>query len=290
MSTAVADAPAAAPTPAPASPGAVPGAPVLDAMFGKPGAPAPAAAAPAPAPAPAPAAPAPASQAPAAPPAAPAPAAAAAAPKPGESAPEPRSLLAGDPKPGEKPADAPKPGDAAAKPGDKPADAPAAPTYKLALPEKSALSATDLAEIQTAATELGLNEKQATALLAREDKRAVAARDAVSASQKAEYAGLFNSLADQMKADKDFGGEHLKATLQNAQRALRTYFDAPFVDALMKTPFGSHPGLLRGLARAGLSLREDAPPSHSTPGGTSVAELPPHVRAFPEHYPQLIKP
>lgn len=182
----------------------------------------------------------------------------------------PRSLLAGE---------APK--------------APAAPAavvpapaadYKLALPEKSALNADDLKGISEWAKAEGLTEKQAQAALTREDKRVAGLRESISTGQQTEYNQLFTKFSDELKANKDFGGDKLPATIANAKRFLNTYASESFRNALAKTPFGSHPELIAMLAKAGATLREDTPPGQSTDPGPGDANLPPHQRIYPQYY------
>jgi hypothetical protein len=148
---------------------------------------------------------------------------------------------------------------AEAKPGDaKPADAP-----KTGAPEKyeafkvadGALSADDIAKVETLARELNLSQEGAQKLA---EIRAADKAD----SAKAQAQALTDARAawvTQTKDDKELGGEKLAENLAVAKKGLQALDPDGAVQKLLEvTGFGDHPEVIRMFHRAGKAMSEDS--------------------------------
>ena len=63
---------------------------------------------------------------------------------------------------------------------------------------------------------------------------------------------------DELKADKEFGGDKFDTTVKGAQLALRKFdADGKMVELLETSGFGDHPGVIKFLARIHAALSED---------------------------------
>lgn len=65
------------------------------------------------------------------------------------------------------------------------------------------------------------------------------------------------SWGDEIKADKDFGGEKFTETVSLAKRALATYANPEFSKILDESGYGNNPDLIKMLARIGRSISGD---------------------------------
>ena len=137
--------------------------------------------------------------------------------------------------------------------------------YKLAAPEGSGFGAPDL--------ELFAGEAKALGLTAAEAQQLVATRATA-------LAGLKTKFLDELKADKDLGGDKFTATQALAVKGRDALFPpgaeetAQIVGWLNQTGFGNHKGLVRAFARLGSMLAEDTMPGgHGAGGGAGQATL-----------------
>lgn len=186
---------------------------------------------------------------------APAPAPAAASPAPAPVASTPSAPVAA-PTPAATPA-APAAAPAVATPAAAPAPAGAPEKYEFKAPEgASAFDDTVLATYSDAARELNLTQEGAQALLAKVGPVIQAQQMAKLTEFYADIGGMPDTWADQMKADKELGGDKLDANLAIAKKAMDLGGPA-FVTMLNKTGLGNHPELIRTFHRIGKSLSED---------------------------------
>lgn len=133
------------------------------------------------------------------------------------------------------------------------ADDPVAPeTYELTLPDENPLGETGVANIEALAREFDLSNDEAQKLVDLQ----LGAVQAVTEAAQAAYVKQGDTWHQEITADTEFGGEHLKATLDDANRVLKEFADGEFVDELKDTPYANHPGLVRMLARVGKLMRE----------------------------------
>lgn len=141
----------------------------------------------------------------------------------------------------------------AAKPkegGDKPG---VPEKYELKLPENSLLDPSRLEKIAAVAKERGLSNEAAQALVDHESQ-------AVADFQKAQLEGLKKTSekwVEELKADKEFGGEAFSKTAEAAKRVVARFGDQQFREALESTGLGNHPALVRVFARIGKAMSED---------------------------------
>lgn len=84
---------------------------------------------------------------------------------------------------------------------------------------------------------------------------------------------------DASKADKDFGGDKLDASLATAKRSLETYGTPALKELLDTTGLGNHPEIVRLLVKTGATVTEDKIVTGDIAGGEprSLAE-----RIYPE--------
>lgn len=208
-------------------------------------------------------------------PAAPAPAA---APPP---APAPQILTDAPPKPQPetkaapdvKPAEPAKPSaDPAAKPAAPPsgevkpptAEPPKPVVYDLKLPEKSLLTKADVDAMAAHAKEKGLAPEQAQALL-NERSQAVAQYVEVQTKNLAEQSSKV--WVEQLRSDKDFGGDKFNQTCELAHRAFTRFADADLVKDVKATGLANHPAFVKAWARVGRAMAEDKIiPGNGQPG------------------------
>lgn len=169
-------------------------------------------------------------------------------PKAGEPAAKPGEPAAGDPaaaKPGD-----PKPGD---EKGKKPAEGAPEKYETFTAPEGVTLDQELLGKFSTTAKELNLSQVGAQKLfdLAAENAKAIVAQQQEQARKTRE--GWVNEL----KADKEFGGEKFGATVLSAQRTLGKFGSPKLMADLEDSGFGDNAELIRLLTRVDKATRED---------------------------------
>ncbi|MCM5682510.1 hypothetical protein M8A51_23520 [Schlegelella sp. S2-27] len=138
--------------------------------------------------------------------------------------------------------------DDASKQGDKPA---APEKYELKAPE--GFDASRLEQITSFAKELGLTNEAAQKLL---DREAKSDTDRHEAAQQ-QLQQLRTRWVDDVKADKELGGEHFDVTVKQAQKAITKYGTDEFKKALNESGYGNHPEVVRVFARIGKAMAED---------------------------------
>lgn len=144
-------------------------------------------------------------------------------------------------------------------------------TYDLKAPEGYDFADGELEAITDRAKELGLSNEQAQALVEMKAEWSQRSQDEAQAS----LGKLAESWAEQVKADKEFGGERFNESLQDVKRAMDGFASDELKAALDETGFGNHPELFRFVARIGKALREDG--SITANGGNSSPRTPASV-------------
>lgn len=94
--------------------------------------------------------------------------------------------------------------------------------------------------------ELGLSQEHAQTLISAYESQAIAARDK-----------QLQSWQNELKADKEFGGEKYEQNVQAAQKAVARFLtpeDKAFLD---RTGLGNFPGLVKAFHRIGKAISED---------------------------------
>jgi len=72
----------------------------------------------------------------------------------------------------------------------------------------------------------------------------------------------------EIKTDKEFGGDNLKVSVNNADRVIATFGDEPLRRDLVELGLGNHPGIFRLLVRVGNALSDDKPVTSETPAAS----------------------
>lgn len=120
---------------------------------------------------------------------------------------------------------------------------------KLELGEKSVLDATALADVQAVAKEMGLSTEQAQKLLDHREQAAVKQREA--------WTQQTQKWVDEVKADKEVGGQAFDANIALARGVIEKYGTPEFKAALNETGLGNHPELVRFMVKIGRASSED---------------------------------
>ena len=159
-------------------------------------------------------------------------------------APEPPKQLLGD----EPKAEPDKPAEPPKEP-----EKPAAIDLKtLKLPEGMELAPESLEAFEPVAKELGLSQESAQRLM---DIHTAALKQATEASYRA-YETMQTSWVDEIKADKEIGGDNLTPTLASISKVLTQFGDPNIKSALSLTGAGNNPAIVRTLARMAKALTE----------------------------------
>lgn len=125
--------------------------------------------------------------------------------------------------------------------------------YDLKLPDGSQLDAKAIEKVASYAKEKGLTNEQAQALLERENT-AVAE---FAERQKQEVKAKLESWVNDVKADKEIGGDAFNANAELAKRVIERYATPEFKATLDETGLGNHPELVRVFVRIGRAMAED---------------------------------
>lgn len=136
--------------------------------------------------------------------------------------------------------------------------------YDITLGEGIELDSALLEKASPVMKEIGLTNSQASKLAG-----------VLAETRKAEFDALgerHQKIVDdwqkEIKTDKDFGGDNLKASVGKADRVIATFGDDDFRRDLVELGIGNHPGLFRLLARVGNALSDDKPITSETPAAS----------------------
>lgn len=166
-----------------------------------------------------------------------------------------------------------------AKPGDpqtdnkdaKPGQVP--DKYDLKVPDGMTLDEAALAQFEPIAKELNLSNEQAQKLADIYSKR----MSESAQQQQEQWKNTTAKWADDVRADKEIGGQNFDVSVRHAQAALNK-FGSPELKAQMDaTGMGNHPELVRVFARIGKAMAEDTFVQSSKDG----VQADPAKRMFP---------
>lgn len=156
---------------------------------------------------------------------------------------------------------APASANAAAGAQDTKATDPAAPeSYDLKMPEGVELDQAAAAEFTAIAKELKLDQAAAQKLA---DVGAKMAQRQVEA-----HAKLVESWVEQVKTDKEIGGDRFEENLGIARKALEAFGTPALRDVLNATGIGNHPEVIRAFYKVGKAISEDRFVAGAPKGGT----------------------
>lgn len=143
---------------------------------------------------------------------------------------------------------------------------PAAPEkYEFTPPEGQELDANALAVFEPIAKELGLSQEQAQKLV-----------DIYPQIQRQQAEAWSKQVADwgeQVKADKEIGGDKFNASVGAAQRALDQFGNTELREYLNASGLGNHPALVRFCAKVGKAMAEDTFVVPNQGGQRSAADI-----------------
>lgn len=125
--------------------------------------------------------------------------------------------------------------------------------YELKLAEKSSLNQADVDRIAETAKTQGLTNAQAQAALEAADNSIKSYVTRELERTKAEVPKWL----DELKADKEYGGEKFNETVENARRVVDKYADKDFKDFLNNSGLGNHPMIVKMFSKLGRSFGED---------------------------------
>lgn len=138
-------------------------------------------------------------------------------------------------------------------------------TYDLKMPEGVELDKAAADEFTAVAKELKLDNPTAQKLAD------VAAKMAQRQTEK--HAALVQSWVEQIKTDKEIGGDKFEENLAVAQRALNEFGSPELKDVLNASGLGNHPAVVKAFYNAGKRISQDRIVTGSPKGGeTDVAK------------------
>lgn len=136
--------------------------------------------------------------------------------------------------------------------GDKPEEAPE--TYdKFTLPDGMEMTAEQLDQATEVFKELNLSQTQAQKLVDFEAKLS----SQKDAGIQSAWDKVNQGWVEESKADSEFGGENLTASLVTAKAARDAYGNDKFTEMLEITGVGNHPEMIRFLTKVGKDVSED---------------------------------
>jgi hypothetical protein len=153
------------------------------------------------------------------------------------------------------------PTDATSAPDPKPADPVVPESYELKMPDGVELDQAATTEFTAIAKELKLDQAAAQKLADIGAKMAQRQADA--------HAQLVETWTEQVKTDKEIGGDKLAENLGVARKAIDT-FGSPELKALLNsTGLGNHPEVVKLAFKVGKAISEDGFVSGSPKGNTT---------------------
>lgn len=132
-------------------------------------------------------------------------------------------------------------------------------SYELTAPEGIELPADYIEQAKEVAKNYGLTQEQAQGLVERDAKLIGSFR----AAEIERHNSQVQAWGDEIKADKDLGGERFDKTVQLARDAVARFGDDQLKTLLNESGYGNHPAVVRLFAKIGASIAEDNRP----PGG-----------------------
>lgn len=136
--------------------------------------------------------------------------------------------------------------------GDKPAGAP--DKYEFTAPEGKGFDPEVIEAYSTVAKELGLPQDSAQKIL---DAIAPKVAERFEARQTEALAKFKTDLVEQVKSDKELGGEKLNENLAVAKKAVDAFGTPELRKLLDDSGLGNHPELIRAFYKAGKAISED---------------------------------
>jgi len=124
---------------------------------------------------------------------------------------------------------------------------------KLQAPEGSTLTAEHVERTAAFAKEQGLSQEQAQAVLERESKEL----SSFVGKQKENRDAVVSQWAEQVKNDKEIGGENFDKSIAGAREVLNKFGSPELKKGLEETGFGNHPMLVKLLVKIRGAMADD---------------------------------
>ncbi|EMM3172380.1 peptidase [Serratia marcescens] len=137
--------------------------------------------------------------------------------------------------------------------------------YEFTPPEGQELDANALAVFEPVAKELGLSQEQAQKL--------VDIYPQIQQQQAEAWSKQVSDWGEQVKADKEIGGDKFNASVGAAQRALDQFGNPELREYLNASGLGNHPALVRFCAKVGKAMAEDTFVVPNQGGQRSAADI-----------------
>ncbi|HGM5909802.1 TPA: peptidase [Serratia marcescens] len=137
--------------------------------------------------------------------------------------------------------------------------------YEFTPPEGQELDANALAVFEPIAKELGLSQEQAQKL--------VDIYPQIQQQQAEAWSKQVSDWGEQVKVDKEIGGDKFNASVGAAQRALDQFGNTELREYLNASGLGNHPALVRFCAKVGKAMAEDSFVVPNQGGQRSAADI-----------------
>jgi len=129
-------------------------------------------------------------------------------------------------------------------------EAPAVVEYTdFTMPEGQKMDDSVLGEFRGLAKDMGLTQENAQKLVDLGFKLAGSNTEALQGSQQETWTKQRETWVNELKNDKEFGGENFNANIEQAKLALRRFGDDSIRGFLESTGFGDHAGLVKMFAK-----------------------------------------
>lgn len=142
---------------------------------------------------------------------------------------------------------------------------------EISLPQNAFISEKDFNAFKEYAKEQGLTNKQAQALLEKQNEQL----GQFVESQIEAYKEKIANYETAVKSDKEIGGANFNKSITLAKRVLEKYGNESLKAELDQSGFGSHPEVIRLLSKIGQAIGDDtliAPKAPAAPKPKSLAE------------------
>jgi hypothetical protein len=171
-----------------------------------------------------------------------------------------------------------KPETTEAKPVDPATQVPEA--YELIAPEGVVIDEALAASYKAAAKAAGLTQEQ----FAKATPEFAKIVDGLRAEAFNQWTTMQNTWVSEIKADAEYGGAKLEATISEAARAVDAFGGKVLRDALKVTGAGNHPALIKAFAQIGRAI---APENKFIAGRTGTAALTGSAAAASAMFPNM---
>lgn len=143
--------------------------------------------------------------------------------------------------------------------------------FSLEYPDESKLSDADKERIESYVKDQGLSKEAAQELIKSQSE----AIDGFYDSLQSQHESLVKDWAEQVKTDKELGGENYNRSIELAKRVAHRFGSEKFIEVLDSSGYGNHPELIRMLSRIGSAMGNDefVRPGNQAKSERSIEEI-----------------